>query len=270
MTGETRPMRTSTHVVQRSVETVEAERDFLLHSLADLTTEHAAGELSDERFGELYDEYTMQAAVALRALDRLQQQSIAPDDEPERRRRTWVPVTAVIALIAVVGAVLLVRSLTSRESGQTITGNAQSAAPDLATLAAAVADRPDDAQAQLDFGLALLDADQTVNALRAFDAASRLDPTNPIPQAYAGWIIYLAGLPNDALPRLDAAIAADPNYPDAHFFRGVVLLRGTGDEPAARTEFETFLRLAPPGPMRDQVQTLLDGLDGDPATSTDP
>ena len=270
MTGHTRPMRTSTHLAQRSVATVEAERDFLLRSLADLEAERAAGELSEERFRELYDEYTSQAAVALRALDRLHEQAAADDDRPERRRRTWVPVAAVIVLIAVVGSVFLVRSLASRQSGQTITGNAQSTAPDLATLAATAADSPGDSQAQLDYGFALLNADQPVDALRAFDAASRLDPTNPVPQAYAGWIIYLAGLPDDALARLDAAIAADPDYPDAHFFRGMVLLRGTGDQPGARAAFDTFLRLAPPGPMRDQVQTVLDGLDSldaAPATS---
>ena len=272
MTSDTRPTRSPADVLQRSVETVEAERDFLLCSLADLETEHAAGELSEERFCELYDEYTTQAAVALRALDRLHQQAAAgdDDDQPERRRRTWMPVAAIILLIAIVGSVFLARSLASRESGQTITGNAQSTAPDLATLAAAAADRPGDAQAQLDYGFALLNADRAVDALRAFDAASRLDPTNPVPQAYAGWIIYLAGRPDDALPRLDAAITADPTYPDAHFLRGMVLLRGTGDQPGARAEFDTFLRLAPPGPMREQVRALIDGLQETAAPTSSP
>lgn len=272
MTGPTRQMRTSVQVAQRSVETVEAERDFLLRSLADLEAESAAGELSEERFRELYDEYTTQAAVALRALDRLRQDAVVTDDaQPERRRRRWVPAAIVIVVVAVIGTVFLVRSLASRQSGQTITGNAQSTAPDLATLAAAAADRPGDPQAQLDYGFALLNTGQSVDALRAFDAASLLDPTNPVPQAYAGWILYMAGLPDDALARLEAATSADPNYPDAYFFRGMVLLRGKDDPAGARVELGQYLRLAPPSPLGDQVQTLIDGLDqAAGATTTSP
>jgi len=171
--------------------------------------------------------------------------------------------------VLAVGGVLLVRAAGDRQPGQTITGNAQSAADDLDALARAARQRPDDADAQLAYATALMEDRQLVDALRAFDTAARLDPTNPGPKAYGGWIVFLAGLPDEALTRLDAAVAADPAFPDARFFRGMVLLRGRQDETAALAEFREYLRLAPNGPERQQVQALVDELAAAaPTTST--
>lgn len=248
-----------------------AERDFLLRSLADLEAEHAAGELSQERFRELHDRYTVQAAAVLRALDRIgAQQSLegVPGESPRGRRvRGIVAATAVAVFIVGLGGALLVRAVGERQPGQTITGNAQSIVPAarIDALARTARDRPTDPAAHMAYASALLEAGKMVDALRAFDTAARLDPGNPAPKAYGGWIVFLAGLTDEAIARLDAAVATDPAYPDARFFRGMALLRGRGDRGGALVEFREYLRLAPDAPERDQVQVVIDEIEVEPA-----
>lgn len=253
-----------------ALESLRAERDFLLRSIADLESEHAAGELSDDRYGELLDGYTVRAATVLRAVERLEATGAEPSPATARAAGRWrtATVAAVVLAFVVVGGGLLLRSAGDRQPGQTITGNAQSGTPSLDGLQQAARDRPDDPRAQLDLAQALLDADRPVDALKAFDEAARLDPGDPEPQAYAGWIVFLAGLPDEALPRLDAAIAVDPTYPDARFFRGMVLLRGKGDTAGALAELREFVRLSPAGPERDQVQALVAELEGTASSTT--
>ena len=53
-------------------------------------------------------------------------------------------------------------------------------------------------------------------------------------------------------------MAAGPDYPDAHFFRGMVQLRGKNNPKAAIPDFERYLVLVPTGPLNDQVNQLLD------------
>lgn len=255
----------------RTAATLRAERDFLLRSLADLDDERAVGELTEDRYRELHDRYTVQAATVLRALERLDLTSPASTLASPIRGRSprLVAVVAVVAVLTAGGA-LLVNAANDRQPGQTITGNAQSAASDIETLARDARQRPDDADAQLAYASALMENDQLVDALQAFDTAARLDPTNPSPKAYGGWIVFLAGLTDEALGRLDAAVAADPTYPDARFFRGMVLLRGRQDEAAALAELREYLRLAPNGPEREQVQALVESLQNPTRTAGDP
>lgn len=253
-----------------ALDTLAAERDFLLRSIADLEAEHAAGELTDERFQALHDEYTVQAATVLRAIERLHTTTSEPASTAPRRRRGRRVLTAVLVVAGVLagGGALLARSLGERQAGQTITGNAQSDSAALDTLARRAQQRPEDLDAQMAYATALMQAGEAVDALRAFDAAARLDPSAPAPKAYSGWLVFLAGLTDEALPRIDAAIAADPDYPDAHFFRGMVLLRGRNDRDGALAELRRFLDLAPPGPERDQVQQLVEGLEQPASTTT--
>lgn len=259
-----------------TLEALISERRFVLRSLADLEAEHAAGELTDRRFAELFDQYTVQAATVLRAIDRLHDaqadsEAIGDVAEPAPRRRHLVAAVVATVLVVAAGGGALVRSLVDRQPGQTITGNDQSAVPDLEQLARSARQRPDDFDAQMAYASALMQGGEALEALQAFDAAARLDPAAPDPKAYAGWIVFLAGLTDEALPRLDAAIAADPEFPDARFFRGMVLLRGRDDPAGAGAEFRRYLELTPPGPERDQVEQLLAGITtGDTTTTVQP
>ena len=94
-------------------------------------------------------------------------------------------------------------------------------------------------------------------ALKDFQAAAALAPTNGEPFAYSGWIIRLQGYPDQALQLIDKAIEVDPSYPDAHFFRGFILLQDQKNPKAAIPEFQQYLVAAPDSALADQVRSLL-------------
>jgi tetratricopeptide (TPR) repeat protein len=233
---------------------LEAEREFLLRSIEDLEAERAAGELDDERYRELLDRYTARAAAVLRSLEA--GVPAGPAAPPAQGRRRLLAVAGVVAVAAVAGA-LLASSLGLRQPGGTLTGNDQSGGDVAVAFVRNVERDPDDVDARLAYARFLLQSNRPVDAVREFDTAARLDPGNAEAHAYGGWILFLAGLTDEALSRLHAAVAAEPDYPDAHFFRGMVLLRGRDDRAGAAGELRRYLALAPEGPMREQVEAVL-------------
>ncbi|HVW33463.1 MAG TPA: hypothetical protein VHL53_13065 [Acidimicrobiia bacterium] len=274
---------------------LESERDFLLRSLRDLDVERAAGNLDDERYRELKDDYTARAAAVLRSID--EGRTALPAPQPGAPRKRWLTGGAVLAFV-LVAALALAAAAGKRHDGQTITGNAQSAAnrpaagggaatgpsgdpaggdttpttdaKRRAALERQVAEHPDDALAHLVFARYLLEAGEATEAVKEYVATARIEPKNPEANAYAGWVSFLAAqssnadpktaaeLTDRALSRLDAAVAAADTYADAHFFRGMVQLRGKHNPKAAVPDFERYLDLVPNGPLNDQVRQLLD------------
>ncbi|MGH9210172.1 MAG: tetratricopeptide repeat protein [Acidimicrobiales bacterium] len=238
---------------------LEAERDFLLRSLADLDDERDRGELVVEQYEALPATYTARAAAILRTLER--NTPAAPAEtatRPERRTSSRaLPVAVALTAVLGVGALVLPGALKDRQPGDTVTGNAQPTGPAGDSLAAAVQRNPNEPQARLAYARYLLDQGNLVDAVRQFDAVRRLDPTNAEALAYSGWIIALAGVTDAGMERLDAAVAADPDYPDAHLFRGMTLL-DTGRPADAVAELERYLELAPGTPQRAQIEALLD------------
>jgi cytochrome c-type biogenesis protein CcmH/NrfG len=246
---------------------LETEWDFLVSSLADLEAERDAGDLSPAQFERLASTYTARAAAVHRTLDayRTPSSTDAPDGQPGRSQWRRAGVAAALAAVVAIAAVVLPRAVGDRGQGQTITGNAQSAPePTADALARAVDEDPNDPQARVAYARLLLDQGELVEAMRQYDAAVRLDEANAEALAYSGWILALAGVSDpragttDAgLERIDRAIAADPAYPDAHMFRGMTLLN-TGDPAGAVPELERYLQLADDGPMRAEVEAMLD------------
>ncbi|MDQ1499272.1 MAG: hypothetical protein QOI86_2612, partial [Actinomycetota bacterium] len=250
-----------------------------------------AGNLDDDRYQSLKDDYTARAAAVLRSIEEGHDARPAPPPAP--RKRKLLTGGAVLAF-GLVAALALAAAAGKRHDGQTITGNAQSSgaqsstknpatsgqpadanggAPDPARRAALerqVKEHPDDAAAHLVFARYLLEAGEPTEAVKEYVTTARLDPKNPEANAYAGWVSFLAAqsanadpktaaeLTDRALTRLDAAVAAADTYPDAHFFRGMVQLRGKNNPKAAVPDFERYLALVPNGPLNDQVKMLLD------------
>jgi tetratricopeptide (TPR) repeat protein len=160
---------------------------------------------------------------------------------------------AAIALALTVGARLPGDPATGRgRAGETV-----SAADRERALEAAARRRPDDAGAQLALARFRLGRRDAAGALEAFRAAATLAPTDPEPFAYSGWIIRLQGYPDQALQLLDKALSVDPDYPDAHFFRGFILLRDQKAPERAIPDFQQYLVAAPDSPLADQVRALL-------------
>jgi len=246
---------------------LESERDFLLRSIRDLDAERDAGNLDDERYRALKDDYTARAAAVLRSIEAGRDARPAPPPVPRKRR--LLTGGAIVAFV-VVAALALAAAAGRRHPGETVTGNAQSASNRRAALERQVKDHPDDPTAHLVFARYLVESQEWSEAVKQYLTAAKLDPKNPEANAYAGWMLFqVAQSPNGdpktttelmdgALARLDAAVAASEDYPDAHFFRGMVQFRGKNNPKAAVPDFERYLALVPNGPLNEQVKNLLD------------
>jgi tetratricopeptide (TPR) repeat protein len=264
------------------VEQLEQEREFLLRSLADLELERAAGDLDEADFRVLRDGYTARAAAVLRALERARDATTVepgPDGAPSpmssspssprarlRRPLRTIAVASLVGGVALGAGLLVAGTAGDRLPGQTASGS----------LPAGEADRLAEARSLLTRG-------RTVEALQKFDQVLRTDPRQPEALAYRGWLLRLAGVAASA-PRLvdrgqqsvEAAIAADPSYADAHFFRGVILLEDRQQPAAAVAELRLFLATNPPPALRSAVEQVLDralaasGQPPSPTTTTTP
>ncbi|HEU5450323.1 MAG TPA: hypothetical protein VFW57_15090 [Acidimicrobiia bacterium] len=275
-------MTPSTRFDPDALASLESERDFLLRSIADLETEREAGNLDDDRYRALKDDYTARAAAVLRSIE--ESHEAAPPPAPVPRKRRLLTGGAVLAFV-IVAALALAASTGNRREGQTITGNAQGAESDevpvadrKAALERQIQEHPDDPAAHLVYARFLIETSDPnaggawppPDAVKSYLKAAQLDPKNPEANAYAGWTLFLATqnseadpkttaeLVDRALVRLDAAVAANDSYPDGVFFRGMVQLRGKNNPKAAIPDFERYLVLVPEGQFHDQVKQLLD------------
>lgn len=239
------------------------ERDFLIRSLDDLDREHAAGNVDDDTYERLHADYTARAAIALRAMKEGRERAEAPGLEAAPRGGQRLLVVGGLIVFAVAAAVSLAFALGARLPGNTITGRQVSPSGNLTNaqreqrLMAAAKARPTDEQAQLALARFRLGRQDLGGALTAYETAAGLAPTDPEPFAYSGWIIRLQGYPDQALQLLDKAVQVDGSYPDAHFFRGFVLLRDKKDPEAAIPDFQQYLVESPDAPLADQVRSLL-------------
>lgn len=108
---------------------------------------------------------------------------------------------------------------------------------------------PSSTAADLDQAASDIGAGKAVDAMKLYDTILKRDPTQPVALAYRGWLVRLAGLKNEGLVYVDRAVASDPSYPDAHFFRGMMLWQDKKDPAGAVAEFRLFLANRPPQAM---------------------
>lgn len=216
-------------------ESLEAERDFLLRSIADLDAEREAGDLEPADYEALRDDYVARAAEVIRVL---QGASVTAPAKPSGRRGLFV-VVACVAVAAVAG-IALAGAVGSRSAGAPATGS----------LPSTTAERLQQASQLIGEG-------KPIDAIKVYDEILDADPEQPVALAYRGWIVRLAGLKEQGLAYVDRAVAADPAYPDAHFFRGMMLWQDKGDPAGAVGEFRLFLANRPPPAMVGMVEDAL-------------
>jgi tetratricopeptide (TPR) repeat protein len=248
------------------------ERRFLLASLRDLEREHEAGDIDDDDYESLKEDYTSRAAAVLHQLepgggraakpraDRPSRRSgagagnDAPPSRPARRRRIVATVTVILVVAGLAGGA--VATLAGERSPSTggATGGATAQGP----------------AAQLTKAHTLESQGKATDALKLYDAVLRAQPANVEALTYKGWLLARAGLLDQGLTSLDQAVAADPRYPDAHFFRGMVLYEGRHDPVAAVPELEAFLANNPPPNAVPAVQDVLNRAKADAAKAKPP
>lgn len=262
---------------------LEHERDFLLKSLDDLEGERSAGNIDDESYSELHDDYTARAAATIRALRDGVDARPAPPPSSWRRRGL---VIGGIVVLAVLASVTLAAALGARLPGQTSSGNvpAASATRDQrkSRLEAAVQANPNDVTVRLALARFLEESGDTVGALKQLDQAVQVAPDNADALADAGRVRFIVAgqvpspdaqsqLVTSARTLLDRAVQANPDHAEAHFYRAVLLLDGFKEVDGAVADFQRYLVLAPDGPFATQARNALaQSLEGAPGSGTVP
>ncbi|HET6794753.1 MAG TPA: hypothetical protein VFH45_09940 [Acidimicrobiales bacterium] len=237
---------------------LERRRDDLLAALRDIEEEHRAGDIGTDDYRVLRDDYTARAAEVIRRLDEGEEApgvdaaagSVASPVATRRRRRRFLRRGLILAGLVLCGlgaGLVAVGATGSRQPGRPATGSLPLTPSDELQAAQRAMAAGDDAA-----------------AVRLYDAVLESDPRQPQALAYRGWLVRLAG---DAQKRQDmiqrgvaderAAVAADPAYPDAHFFLGVILLDDLHQPAAAVPELQAYLATNPPAAVRSSVQPIL-------------
>jgi len=229
--------------------TVDEDRAFLLRSLQDLEAEYAAGDLAESDYLALRDDYTARAAAALRAADDAPDTvlgALEPTYGPERAQKPkgrTVLVTAGLLVASAVAGWAVAQASGERVAGDEATGAIEQASTDRI------------ARAQQ-----LVSEGKLLDAVQTYDALLRDDPDNPVALAERGWLISRVdpSLVDKGLVSIDRAIAVDPSYAEAHFYRGMILQQAKGDPAGAAEEFQRALDAHPPP---DLVAYLRDARD---------
>ncbi|TML65080.1 MAG: tetratricopeptide repeat protein [Actinobacteria bacterium] len=225
---------------------LEEEREFLLRSLRDLEREREAGDIEDGDYRTLRDDYTARTASVALAIDEGRAQLPPP---PARNARRLVATVVAVAVVALGAGVLVARASGERVAGRPGSGSLPTG------------DTEQLAQARV-----ALNEGNVVEAVKTYDRVLKTNPRNPEALAYRGWILRLAAVSGGAfdqklwqqgLASIERAIAVDPSYPDAHFFRGLILYRDRHDATGAAAELQKFLGLNPPPDMVAPVRQLL-------------
>jgi cytochrome c-type biogenesis protein CcmH/NrfG len=236
---------------------LDERRLVLLRSLADLEESRASGVLDDGAYERLRSDTESRLARVHRAIDGRR----SPDPrrtragasgDAARRIPSWLVAALTVAVVAAV----------------TVTGIARNAEPapgapladandPFAFFEQRVRDHPHDLAARLDLGQRYLDAARVKDALVQYRAALALDPEDAEANAKVGLILLLADRPRMALTWVDRALNTAPDYPEALFIRGWILLDGLDRPEEAVDSLERYLRLAPFGAERVQARRLI-------------
>jgi tetratricopeptide (TPR) repeat protein len=242
--------------IEPPVDPLEDRRLALLRSLADLDEARASGGLDDENYLRLRADTEGRIARLLRAIDERSTRTVIEADAGPGGRAARPG--SVPPWVLVVGLL--------REAEPLAAPAAAPGDDPLAFFEERVREHPGDLAARLDLAHRYLDASRVGEALTQYRVALEVDPRNAEALANVGLILHLAGRPADGLRSVDAALESAPEYPEALFIRGVILLCGLDRPTPAAGAFESYLDAAPFGAERGTVQELLGAIDaGTPA-----
>lgn len=269
--------RSSRVRLERLADPLEDERSSLLRAIRELDEEHAEGMLSEADYRSLRAETEQRAVAVLRAMDARdgvdelasgirELRATAPPGNAGRAKDRVLSRVLPWLLGAVVLAALVIplmsRALRTREEEAPITGSIPGeAVSDLAFFEERVREHPGDVAARLDLAQRYRDSGNTDGAIEQYLAALDIDPDNAEAQANLGFLLHVAGRAEEGLEAVDRALEEDPDYPDALYFRGIILLEGLDRPDEAAQAFRQYLDSAPFGSRRSEVESLLEDLE---------
>jgi cytochrome c-type biogenesis protein CcmH/NrfG len=245
-------------VVEPLDDPLDERRLVLLRSLADLEESRGSGVLDDGAYERLRSDTESRLARVHRAIDgrrpdpRRARSRTGTSGDAGRRIPSWLVAALTVAVVAAV----------------TVTGIARNAEPapgapladandPFAFFEQRVRAHPHDLAARLDLGQRYLDAARVKDALVQYRAALALDPEDAEANAKVGLILFLADRPRMGLTWVDRALNTAPDYPEALFIRGWILLDGLDRPEDALVSLERYLRQAPFGAERADARRLI-------------
>jgi len=252
---------------------LEEERDFLLRSLDDLEREYGAGDVDDDDYVELRDDYTARAAAVLRALEQ-RQVALASDTRPRRAWGRIVLGAAAVVLIGLIAGLLVARASGTRAPGQQLSGDTRQSTRDLLLQAQQLTGQ---ANQQLSDGDTEAALGSFKSAIDTYRQVLAIQPNNAEALTYQAWVIHSLALKTDAttaaklddqaMGLLDEAVAAEPTYTDAHVFRAI-LYRNEGRTADALADLDAVDPAKVPPFMTQMVTNLRSELSGAGSATT--
>jgi len=262
------PFRNRGVNAEQRFDPLDDERASLLRALRDLDSERAIGSLGEDDYRALRVEIERRAVAVLRAIEARdgagaisgdlrelkQARSVsgngargAADRGPARRglRRSYLA-PAVAGLLTVAVAVpLLLATVRNRTADQPVTGDSQTQTTPLQFFVDRVHQHPKDLAARLDLADAYLRVGDVQDSIQQYLEALRIDPTNPEALATLGFLLYQGGKPQEALDAENKALTSVSNFPEALYYKGVILLEGLNRPADAAEALRAYLAAAP-------------------------
>ncbi len=137
----------------------------------------------------------------------------------------------------------------------------------------AVAKKPNPqvaASANNNLGQALANTGKTDDAVAAYEAAAKQDPTKAgMYYLNEAIVLYKLGKNDESAAAADKAIAADPTKVDAYYLKGQDLISKATVDPKTQkvtappdcvAAYQKYLELAPTGPHAEEIKQILEGI----------
>lgn len=242
---------------------LEERRELALRDLAELDEQLSAGEVDAATGGRLRARYETDAAVATRALRRLDEVGADADNGAlEPRRWVLATVASLAAIAAIAAAVVLPRFVGARPAGGFVTGNeATSDGRDLSQVSneemeQVAAANPEVVDMRLRLAHRYLDEGENRKAFEHYMTVLDQQP-HPEAMSHLGWVVFEDGDVDLALQLLDASRDLAPDDAETLWFLANVHLYGRSDPDEALPLLERLLRRDDLGAQRAQVEDAI-------------
>jgi tetratricopeptide (TPR) repeat protein len=208
---------------------LERERSFLLRSLDDLDAEFEAGDLDENDYEGLSDDYTRRLAGVARSIEQERNAFEQVDNKLSNKQR--IITVIAVAVVAILAGVLLARASGFRSPADSATGDIRQSSSGLLSEADT-----------------LTREGRWPEAIVVYNEVLQVAPGNVEALTYRGWLTSRVGDNAGGLIDLAEAVSVDPTYPDARVF-SAILFNGEERFDEAAEQLETLDSLDTPDEM---------------------
>ena len=222
------------------------ERRFLLDSLRDLERELEAGDIDNNDYEGLRDDYTARVALLTKEIEH---EDSERDASGRRLGRKAVTVVIVVVLGLVAGWFVADNS-GQRLPGQSATGGIEQSTATLLSQAR------------------LLNFNDPAQAITLYTDVLKIEPDNPEALTYRSWLLALSSREASddikkvalatALTDITRAIEKDDTYIDAYCLLGIINFRFLDDAELAKPPLDKCLAGNPPHEVLGLVTSVVD------------